>query len=357
MSVVCGTAFVAMTMTLALGASGQVPTGSLCGKTADESGGILPGVTITATSTEQRRVTVSSASGQYRFDQLRLGTFRVEANLAGFVTAVADAVTVEAGKVAEWNATLKLRPRAVPDWVADLRAHAERITGPQPKDCGQHLIVRHGVTADPSELQPSLACALEAATQSKPFVTFKQHQGIDSSIATGLLGSPQGVMLRFSYDSDPSGGSGHASRFTTERCDKPAVVTGRDLGSAFHCQSAPAASARRYLVTAAPLDVGVTPQRLCLAVDPADRQGIWWWEPGNAGCANRSTGPDVFRAERAQVSSSAQALDCRFQLQLHSMTTPFVEVHFTVDGDTMRSVSSGATVAIQRRSDLNIPER
>jgi len=63
---------------------------------------------------------------------------------------------------------------------------------------------------------------------------------------------------------------------------------------AFTGQSRSSAESR-YVVTAAPLGVGV-PAKLCLAVDPADVQGVWWCEPGTNGCANRSTGPGVFKA-------------------------------------------------------------
>ena len=53
----------------------------------------------------------------------------------------------------------------------------------------------------------------------------------------------------------------------------------------------------RYVVTASPIDVSLGPSGVCVAVDPLDRRGVWWWEPGASGCASRSTGPGVFHAD------------------------------------------------------------
>jgi hypothetical protein len=76
----------------------------------------------------------------------------------------------------------------------------------------------------------------------------------------------------------------------------------------------------RYIVTAAPLDIGAITQKLCIAVDPTDTHGIWWWEAGHRGCSTRSTGPDVFHAESAAVvRQPSGAIDCRFRLPLIAM--------------------------------------
>jgi hypothetical protein len=44
----------------------------------------------------------------------------------------------------------------------------------------------------------------------------------------------------------------------------------------------------RYLVSERPIDVGLGPWGLCVALDPLDRQRVWWWEPGASGCRSRS---------------------------------------------------------------------
>lgn len=122
--------------------------------------------------------------------------------------------------------------------------------------------------------------------------------------------------------------------------------------------SAPA----RYIVTTAPLDVrGVSPL-LCIAVDPADLQGIWWWQPGRSGCSSRSTGAGVFRAEHGTVAapSPSGAIEIHFQLQLivgPGATTPdVVDVGLVLEHGGMRAMASGARVPTERRNDLEVPE-
>ena len=130
----------------------------------------------------------------------------------------------------------------------------------------------------------------------------------------------------------------------------------------------PAGSARdaggRYIVTAKPLNIGVGSGRFCIATDPTDAHGVWWWEPGPTGCASRSTGPTVFHAENAAVSPSthAGATDIRFRVQLHGAPDawhpPFVDVRLVLDaeGGRIRALATGAQVAAGRRMDLDVPE-
>ena len=114
----------------------------------------------------------------------------------------------------------------------------------------------------------------------------------------------------------------------------------------------------RYVVTAAPLGVGV-PVKLCLAVDPADVHGVWWWEPGKNGCANRSTGPGVFKADSATVSRDNGAIEAAFRLRLHAGVgeRDSLDVRLTIEGGRMRSSASVEGVPVVTRGDLEIPER
>ena len=121
----------------------------------------------------------------------------------------------------------------------------------------------------------------------------------------------------------------------------------------------PQPSAARYLVTASPINVGPnTP--LCVAVDPADRQGVWWWEPGGEGCSSRSTGPGVFQAHEVHVSPATRstAVDVRFRIPLHvavsSTQSPFQDVQLVLEGGSMLVVATGARVPTQGRNDLDI---
>jgi hypothetical protein len=111
----------------------------------------------------------------------------------------------------------------------------------------------------------------------------------------------------------------------------------------------------RYIVTATPIDVlGGGHLGLCLAVDPTDTHGVWWWEPGPSGCAKRTTGPAVFHGDEASVvaSSASGAVDVRFRLQL---TTGFRDVHLELQGGAMQLSGSASRVATGRRGDLDVP--
>jgi len=120
----------------------------------------------------------------------------------------------------------------------------------------------------------------------------------------------------------------------------------------------PAAMVDRYLATVRPIDVGVG-AGLCVAVDPTNSQGVWWWEPGSTGCTSRSTGPGVFLADSARVAAASPSgrWEVSFRVPMHSSARPFVEVRLIIDDGMMRDTKSGKAVAVQRRRDLEIPEK
>ena len=120
--------------------------------------------------------------------------------------------------------------------LVELRSYVERFTGPEPADCGQHALVRPFEMAGVEQLQKSASCARDAATNRKPFWTFKQEQGIDSQVYQGLLGTADGTIFRFSYDSAPCGGPGCGGRFSIERCRQPGVVTSSGSRAEFRCR-------------------------------------------------------------------------------------------------------------------------
>jgi hypothetical protein len=109
------------------------------------------------------------------------------------------------------------------DALTDLRGYVERFTGREPADCGQHAITRPLEDAASEPLRKSVACAAAAAKVRRPFWTYKQGQGVDSLIFSGLLGTAEGTIYQFEYDSAPCGGPGCAGRFVIQRCDRPTV--------------------------------------------------------------------------------------------------------------------------------------
>ena len=59
------------------------------GTVVDESQGVLPGTTVTATevSTGLQTIAVTTADGRYRFDNLPPGNYKLRIELSGFATA------------------------------------------------------------------------------------------------------------------------------------------------------------------------------------------------------------------------------------------------------------------------------
>jgi len=115
-------------------------------------------------------------------------------------------------------------------------------------------------------------------------------------------------------------------------------------------------AASNYLVTGTPINVGLAPG-LCIAIDPDNERGVWWWEAGASGCTTRSTGPGLFPGDQATVSrSSPGTTTAAFRLPTHSSTRPYIDVRVVVERGQMRELDTHAQVGIQPRSNLHIPE-
>jgi hypothetical protein len=110
----------------------------------------------------------------------------------------------------------------------------------------------------------------------------------------------------------------------------------------------------RYLVTDKPIDVG-NGIRLCVAVDPTDERGIWWWTPGESGCTTRSSPPLHAQAAKVSHTTPSGPMNLSFRLGTHSGAPPFIDVRLVVGNGTMRATESGAQVSVQRRKDLDVP--
>ena len=95
-----------------LAVAGQAQTtGSIVGRITDESGAVLPGVAVTATSPALQlpQVTgVSDAQGDYRLTPLPIGTYEVSYTLQGFQTVRRDSLRLTAGFVARVDVALKV---------------------------------------------------------------------------------------------------------------------------------------------------------------------------------------------------------------------------------------------------------
>lgn len=85
-------------------------TGNLAGQVADESGGVIPGVSVTATSQDRgfSRTSSTDSNGKFNFLSIPIGRYRVVASLSGFQTVTANDNLVETGKTTDLNIKLGL---------------------------------------------------------------------------------------------------------------------------------------------------------------------------------------------------------------------------------------------------------
>ncbi len=100
---------VAALLLLAGQAWAQNPTGTLTGRVSDDSGGALPGVTVSAESPalQGSRTTVTNENGSYKLGFLPPGVYQVTYGLEGFNTAVRE-VKISAAQTTPSNIILQL---------------------------------------------------------------------------------------------------------------------------------------------------------------------------------------------------------------------------------------------------------
>src|SRR5262245_4466657 len=81
---------------LPVAVAAQTGTASITGLVTDESGGTLPGVTVTATNqaTSVTHVAVTNEAGNYTITPVTVGAYVIKAELAGFRTATTAAITL-----------------------------------------------------------------------------------------------------------------------------------------------------------------------------------------------------------------------------------------------------------------------
>jgi hypothetical protein len=98
-------------------AGAQSGAASITGLVTDETGGALPGVTITATNqgTSVNYTAVSNEAGYYTITPLPVGSYIVKAELTGFRTAATSPLTLEARQIARLD--LKMGVGAIEETV------------------------------------------------------------------------------------------------------------------------------------------------------------------------------------------------------------------------------------------------
>lgn len=83
-------------------ARAQTGTASITGIVTDETGGTLPGVTVTATNqaTNVSHVAITNEAGSYTITPVTVGSYVIRAELTGFKTSATAPITLEARQVA-----------------------------------------------------------------------------------------------------------------------------------------------------------------------------------------------------------------------------------------------------------------
>jgi len=116
------TVMLALAAMLVVAPAAYAQEGQIAGTVRDASGGVMPGVTVEATSPaliEKIRVAVTGSDGQYRLTTLPVGTYTVVFKLAGFTSQQYDNIVLSSGFTAPVNATMTVGQ------LAEIRARAE----------------------------------------------------------------------------------------------------------------------------------------------------------------------------------------------------------------------------------------
>ena len=136
--------FVAVAAVLLVLGSGaafaQLQTGNLYGKVSDQTGAVLPGVTVTLDTGEAPQVQVTNAQGEFRFLSLAPATYKLKAELQGFSPVEYPHIVINVGRNTNIEVTMN---SAVEDVIT--------VTSESP--LLDEKAIRTGATVSQNELQ------------------------------------------------------------------------------------------------------------------------------------------------------------------------------------------------------------
>src|SRR5207249_8583638 len=101
---------IVVVLSLAVGMNAQTFRGAINGTVTDPSGGVVPNATVKATETATGidHSTVTTTEGQFAFQDIPLGQYKVQIIASGFPTNTVDKVEVSAGTIYTLNIQLKM---------------------------------------------------------------------------------------------------------------------------------------------------------------------------------------------------------------------------------------------------------
>jgi hypothetical protein len=85
-------------------------TGQITGTVQDQTGAVIPGITVRLEdqATRHEETSVTSSDGTFVFPTLQVGTYQLTVTVTGFQTAVYTGITVDAGRISNVPIDLKL---------------------------------------------------------------------------------------------------------------------------------------------------------------------------------------------------------------------------------------------------------
>jgi hypothetical protein len=166
---------------------------SLVGKVTDESGGAMPGVTITVKSPAlqvAQMTAVTSPDGDYRLLELPPGVYNVSFELSGFQTTVRTDVHLTTGSAGRVDVVMKIGALSETVQVSGLSPVVDTVNV-----AGQTTLVQEQLRSIPmgGTMQEMLPLAAGLSLQSKPDVG-------DSNLASRSAIITYGVVLQATLD-------------------------------------------------------------------------------------------------------------------------------------------------------------
>ena len=91
--------------------SAQLISGNLTGTVLDKTGAVVPGATVEAVNTQTgaKYETKANDAGEYRFNNLAVGTYNISASAANLATTTINGFTIELNMTKSLSITLEIK--------------------------------------------------------------------------------------------------------------------------------------------------------------------------------------------------------------------------------------------------------
>lgn len=144
---------------------GQATDANLVGTVLDASGAAVPGATVDVTNVDTgvRSSTTTKQDGTYRFNNILIGRYDVQASASGFTAAALKNVTIELNKTATANLTLQLGTLATTVDVTEAPAVIDTTTAQVQSNFDARQIVNMPIIENSGAMYGALNLSLLSA--------------------------------------------------------------------------------------------------------------------------------------------------------------------------------------------------